>query len=211
MLFRSLVGGLFTLAARIRFCRNLASALEAGLGVRESLDLAARTTGHPAWQDRLARAAQFIEQGGTDLHQALERVGLLDGDLLLALATGERAGRLPESLEQQARLAQSSLTHRLNVFLQVLSVAILLGTYAFVAARVVGEYRSVLGSTGTRIQQLMKEIGVDSKGGKGTDMQRMLRQLNKEGGGLKLDDLLKRAQDPANLDQLPPDVRKHLQ
>ncbi len=205
-----IIGGLYALSARIRFCRNLASAMEAGLGVRESLDLAARTTGHPLWQQRLERAAQYIEDGGADLHKALERVGLLDGDLLLALASGERAGRLPESLEQQARLAQSTLTHRLNVALQVLSVAILLGTYFFVATRVVSEYKTVLGGTGEQIQKLMKEVGLDSKGG-GSDIQKMMDQLKKEGGGVDLEGLLKRAKDPANLDQLPPDIRKHLQ
>lgn len=203
-----IIGGLLALSARIRFCRNLASAMEAGLGARESLDLAAQTTGHPMWQERLERAARYIEDG-SDLHQALERVGLLDGDLLLALASGERAGRMPESLEQQARLAQSTLSHRLNVALQVLSVSILLGTYFFVATRVVSEYQTVLGGTGKQIEKLMKEIGVDGKSG--SDVQRMMNQLKKEGGGLELEDLLRRAKDPVNLDQLPPDIRKHLQ
>ena len=129
---------------------------------------------------------------------------MLDGDLLLALAPGERAGRLPESLEQQARLAQSTLTHRLNVSLQVLSLAILLGTYFFVATRVVSEYQTVLGGAGDKIQTLMKELGVDGKSG--TDVQRLLRQVQKEGGGLKVEDLLRRAKDPSSLELLPPDV-----
>lgn len=196
---------LYQLAARVRFCRNLSSAMEAGLGMRECLELAAQATGHPQWHERLARAAGYVERGGT-LYQALERVGLLDQDLLLAVASGERAGKLPESLEQQARLAQSSLTHQLNVALQVLSVTVLLGTYVFVATRVVQEYETVLGGANSQLQQLMKEAG-----GQGGQLNDLMQKLQKETGGIKLDEILRRAKDPAGLEQFPPDVRKHLE
>lgn len=200
------VRGLYHLAARVRFCRNLAAALEAGLSVTECLDLAARATGDPRWRQRLQQAAHYLEREGT-LHQALERVGLLDEDLLLAIATGERAGRLPESLEQQARLTQSTLTHRLNITLQVAAVILLLGTYVFVAGRVVGEMQDVMTGSTQQIDRLLNEAA----GHAPPEVQKALEPFSGEAGAKQIEELMKHALDPAGVKKLPPDVRKHLE
>jgi type II secretory pathway component PulF len=200
--------GLLRLHAEVRVCRELAVALEAGLGMAEALRLAGQASGDPRLRDVFGQVWQSVGQG-TSLHEGLAREAIFDAELLLAVAGGERAGRLVDALQEQARLRQASLGHRLQVTIQLLSVAILLATYAFVAGRVVSEFEGVLGGQGEQIEKLLKEMGVEG-GGQGADLQQLLKGLGGQGQGKGLEDLLRRSQDPAGLEHFPEDVRKDL-
>lgn len=177
-----LLGGLWRRSARARFARHLGGALEAGLAVGTALRLATRATGDPRWIDAAGPMERAIEQGAS-LHAALAQSGLLDDEFLLAVAAGERVGRLDEALEQQARLLQAELLHRINVGVQLAAVAILLLTYAFVARAIVGEFQGVLGGTQEQMQQLMKELG-GAPGAAG--MEDLLRELGRPAGASRL-------------------------
>jgi type II secretory pathway component PulF len=185
-----IASGLFSLSARVRFARHLAAGLEAGLGVVAALRLAARSTGDPRFSDKLAQVESSLEQGSS-LHQALTVSELFDDEFLLSVATGERIGRLGESLEQQARLLQASLIHRLSVAVQLLSVFILLLTYVFVGRAIIGEYTSIMDGVGDQMDQLLKGLG-------GTP------------GSANMDQLLKELGEPAGLSKLPPELRKYM-
>ncbi len=177
-----LLGGLWRRSARARFARHLGGALEAGLPVGTALRLATRATGDPRWIDAAGPMERAIAQGAS-LHTALAQSGLLDDEFLLAVAAGERVGRLGEALEQQARLLQAELLHRINVSVQLAAVAMLLLTYAFVARAIVGEFQSVLGGTQGQMQQLLKEIG-GAPGAAG--MEDLLRELGQPAGASRL-------------------------
>ncbi len=177
-----LLGGLWRRSARARFARHLGGALEAGLPVGTALRLATRATGDPRWIDAAGPMERAIGQGAS-LHAALAQSGLLDDEFLLAVAAGERVGRLGEALEQQARLLQAELLHRIHVSVQLAAVAILLLTYAFVARAIVGEFQSVLGGTQQQMQQLMKELG-GAPGAAG--MEDLLRELGQPAGASRL-------------------------
>ncbi len=178
--------GLFRLSAQARFTRHLASGLEAGLPVFDSLRLAARATGHPNWIERMAGAERVVAAGGT-LHEGIASSGLLDDDSMLAIAAGERAGRLSEALEQQARLLSSTFLHRLGVAIQILAVVILLATYFYVAQSIIGEYESIIGGAKGQLDQLMKEIG----GGQGAGLDQLLKDVGHPTGYSKLPPELK--------------------
>ncbi|HOX45698.1 MAG TPA: type II secretion system F family protein [Myxococcota bacterium] len=222
--------GLLRLRGEVRLCRELGAALEAGLGMPEALRLAFHASGEPRLEDRLEGVQRAVAQGAS-LHEAFTRLGLLDADLLLAVAGGERAGRLVEALAEQGRLRQATLSHRLNVAVQLLSVSVLLLTYLFVAGKVVGEFEDVLGGASKQMDQVLKELGVDPGGGGGGDLQKLLQGgqgaqgadlegllqgLQPGQGGLSpealkgLEPLLQHARDPAGLDMFPEDVREDL-
>jgi len=208
--------GLLRLRGEVRLCRELGAALEAGLGMPEALRLAFHASGEPWLEERLDGVQRAVGQGAS-LHEALTRLGLLDAELLLSVAGGERVGRLGEALAEQARLRQATLGHRLNVAVQLASVVVLLATYLFVAGKVVGEFEDVLGGASQQMDQVLKELGVGSGGGgaQGADLQKLLQGIQ-AGQGLspdaleQLEPLMRRARDPAGLDMFPEDVRKDL-
>jgi len=157
-----LVGPLHVARSRMVFARHLAAALRAGMDAFKSLGLAARATGDAELEERMDEAARHV-RAGAGLEAALDRTGLFDDVFLLGVAGGEASGRLTEALDQQARLIQESLVHRLEVLVQIAAVAVLLLVYAFIAAKVYFELKKTLG--GADVEQLMKELDL---GGAGT-------------------------------------------
>jgi type II secretory pathway component PulF len=97
---------------------------------------------------------------GATLTEGLARAdgGLFDEAFLLAVAGGEAAGRLVPALEQKARLDQDALLHRLEVLIQVASVAALVAVYAFVGWRLYVEYRQLFGASQDDLDSLMKQL-----------------------------------------------------
>ncbi len=158
-----LVGPLHVARSTMVFARHLAAALRAGMDAFKSLGLAARATGDAELEERIEGAARHV-RAGAGLEEALDRTGLFDDVFLLGVAGGEASGRLTESLDQQARLIQDSLVHRLEVLVQVAAIVVLLLVYAFVSAKIYFEYKKIFGGGGD-LDQLMKELDF---GGGGT-------------------------------------------
>ena len=177
---RSIPGlkGLFKLSSKARFMGHLGAGLSSGLPIVSCLRLAGSATSDPAWIAGMSRAENMVKNGSS-LHDALASTGLLDDEMLLCVSSGERVGRLEESLEQEASLLDSTFLHRLNISIQILSVCILLATYAFVASAVVGEYEDVMDGAKTQLDQVLKEVG----GGHGGDMSKLLKGLGGANGG----------------------------
>lgn len=175
--------GLYRLSSRATFMGHLGAGLASGLPIASCLRLAASATSDPAWINAMDGVQKKVESGST-LHDALSTTGLLDEDMLLSVASGERVGRLDESLKQEASLLQSSFLHRLNISIQILSIFILLATYAFVAGAVVGEYEDVMDGAKGQLDQVMKEVG----GGGSGDLGKLLKSLK---GGGDMEKLLK--------------------
>ncbi len=177
--------GLYKLSSKARFMGHLGAGLSSGLPIISCLRLAASATSDPAWTQGMYRAENMINNGSS-LADALASTGLLDDEMLLCVASGERVGRLDESLKQEASLLQSSFLHRLNISIQILSVCILLATYVFVASAVVGEYTDVMNGAKTQLDQVLKEAGGANVG----DLDKLLKGLGGAEGG-DLDKLLK--------------------
>ncbi|MBN2496256.1 MAG: type II secretion system F family protein [Deltaproteobacteria bacterium] len=170
-----IAGKLVAQGAALRFCRNLASALSAGLPLHTGLQLAARAAGDPIWEERIDKAERVIASGGA-LHEALAATGLVDEDLQLVIAAGERSGRLAEGLERHAQLARASLQHRLQVAVQVLAVGILLATYAFAVTSIKSEYDVILGGYQGKLEKALGGAGLSGGSGSG---EALLEELGK--------------------------------
>jgi type II secretory pathway component PulF len=120
-----------------RFCQSLGSALGAGLDAARSLQLALEATGSPVLRARAAEVLQHLDSGAS-LTEVVSRLGVLDGDSLRQLSTGERAGRVPAALSYLARALSESAMRRLRTLVVLLIV--------------VGATLLILGSVGQVIQ-----------------------------------------------------------
>jgi type II secretory pathway component PulF len=153
-----IVGGVQAAATRERFATQLASAWRAGLAAPAAIALAGRATGDRAFAERVDEAARRVERGAT-LEDALAATQLLDDDFLLAVAGGERAGRIDVALATHARLLRDTWLHRLELAVQVAAIAVLVGVYAFVGWRLYRDMRALL-DTGPA-DQLLQELEFD--------------------------------------------------
>jgi type II secretory pathway component PulF len=201
------LGSILRLMGRVRFSSHLATGIGAGLNTYQSLRLAAQASGDPRWNTKLALAERSLNQGAT-LHDALIRTGLLDEGLLLTIAAAERAGTLSDSLEREAEQGQRTLAHRITLALQLVSVVLLLGTYAFVAGRVVTQFRGVQDVSLGKLDGVLKEAGGGAASKEIESLQRLLR--GQGGGQVDLEALIKKFKNPLGYDQLPQDVKDAL-
>jgi type II secretory pathway component PulF len=110
-----LLGTFYRRTQASRFCQVLGSCLGAGLDVSRSLQLALEATGNPELQSRAGPAV-------------VEWLGVLDGEALRHVATGERTGHLQPLLQQQARAQSESGLRALQVFV-FLAIAVLVGFF----------------------------------------------------------------------------------
>jgi general secretion pathway protein F len=92
------------------FAGVLGSCVRAGLPVREALQLAAGSAGHPAFDEGAARLTGRLDEGAS-LAEALTAVPAIPSDFVAEVSSGELSGHLDEALsalavhhERKARL-----------------------------------------------------------------------------------------------------------
>ena len=171
------IGGVLKRAAAVRFCRHLANGLQAGLDIRASLCLSAQAAQDPAWSRAVTQVELKLAEGAT-LHESLAETGLMDEDLGLVLAAGERSGRLAEALAQHAQTQQAALQHKLQVNVQLLAIAVLLLTYLFVVMSIKSEYEMIFSGLQGKLDGLLDgnfEGLLDGKGG--GNMDQLMKEL----------------------------------
>ncbi len=147
---------LYRPAVRCDTLQAASMALSAGLGLPETLALAALASGDPSAVEACREVARRIA-AGSGLADAVGAVDLLDPDDLVSLAGGERSGDLDQVL---ARLADASLDlyrHRADLALRVAGWALLVAVMAALAARVLGQAGSSIGIPDDVLRELEKE------------------------------------------------------
>lgn len=93
-----------------RFSRVLGVSLAAGLGLIESLELAAGASGRPSLAADVQRMAERV-RNGSRLCDALTDCGYLPGFARRMLAAGEQSGQVPRMSEVVARHYDRETTH----------------------------------------------------------------------------------------------------
>jgi type II secretory pathway component PulF len=93
-----------------RFARVLGVSLAAGLGLIESLELAAGASGRPSLAADVQRMAERV-RNGSRLCDALTDCGYLPGFARRMLAAGEQSGQVPKMSEVVARHYDRETTH----------------------------------------------------------------------------------------------------
>ena len=122
---------------------TLSTALAAGLGVQESLQLARGATTDPTANRALTDAGRGIAAGG-ELATSFALTGLLPEATLVALAGGEQSGTLPDALGRIADDLDHELRTVLAVGVRVAGITLLLLVTGLVGLRVMNQATSTL-------------------------------------------------------------------
>ena len=125
--------GRFVTAATIQnFASTLAVLLENGVTTAEALRMTERTIANRSMQDAFRDATSRVLEGES-LSQSLAKTQCFPPLVIDRLAVGESTGKLAPSLRNIAQSYQSDLERQIRVFTQVVSTAVLLFAFAFVA------------------------------------------------------------------------------
>jgi general secretion pathway protein F len=127
-----LTGALAVRVTILNFSHTLAILLENGITTAEALRLAERTVGNTALR-QLLRAATDRVLEGEGLSRSLARTAVFPPLMLDRLAVGEQTGSLAPSLRDIAADYREDLTGWLQNFTRVVSTAVLIFAFSFVA------------------------------------------------------------------------------
>jgi type IV pilus assembly protein PilC len=98
---------------RYRFLRQLACLYDAGLELRETLDIAVSSCDSPLLRNRWSRITEAVKSGG-DISEALHRYQALDNTGYALVLAGEASGRLGDMLNHEARRLEQAVKLRLD-------------------------------------------------------------------------------------------------
>ncbi len=94
-----------------RWSRTFAALWQCGVPISAALEAAGRST-HNAYYEGVLRRAARATRGGMSLADSLAHVGLLQGDMLETIRTGELGGDLGPCLEQHADVLEANACER---------------------------------------------------------------------------------------------------
>jgi len=115
----------------MNFSQTLAVLIENGITTAEALRMTERVIANRTHRQAFADATARVLEGES-LSLALARTGCFPNIVLDRLAVGENTGNVVPSLKEIARTYQKDLSHRLQVFTNVVSTGVLLFAFSFV-------------------------------------------------------------------------------
>jgi general secretion pathway protein F len=137
-----------------RFCQALGLALGAGLEAERSLQMALAASGSAVLHARAGVALRRL-RAGASLVDAVEPLGMLDGESLQRLSTGERTGTLEPTLSQLGREHTESSLRWLRAL--VLGIIALLVVVLFLT--LIGKVIQLQGAYFREMETLMDSRG----------------------------------------------------
>jgi general secretion pathway protein F len=126
------IGRFITGATIHNFSQTLAVLLENGITTAEALRMTERTLTNRALQNAFSDATSRVLEGES-LSRSLAKTGSFPALVIDRLAVSESTGQLAPGLRGIAHTYQGELTRQVRVFTQVMSSAVLLFAFAFVA------------------------------------------------------------------------------
>jgi general secretion pathway protein F len=128
-----LVGRAYAFLVNLRFARTLALLLRGGVPLVEGMSLAGRSTGN-AWIHRLSVEQAEQVRHGTNLSEAVRRMGPLGASLPGWIRAGEASGKLDSLLDNAADRYQQQWDKMISRMLSVLEPALIIIVGGFVLA-----------------------------------------------------------------------------
>jgi protein transport protein HofC len=123
--------------------RGLAMVVENGKPLTDGVEVLARFYPEKWMRKRLARSSWCMEQGG-HWYDCLRWQGLLRPAEAAVLASAERAGNLPWALRELAESGNRRLDYRLQLWAQILFIAVVLGLGALVFFIIISFYAPLI-------------------------------------------------------------------
>ncbi len=126
-----LVGPFVLAQTMLAFSQTLSVLLENGITAIEALRMTEKQIGNRVHREAFRTATARVMEGES-LSQALQRTQCFPDLVLDRLAVGENTGNVVPSLKDVARAFQKDITHRLEMFTNVITTGVLLLVFVFV-------------------------------------------------------------------------------
>lgn len=131
----------------------LRTSLRSGVPIREALGIGALVWDSQQNRTLLENAISTIDQGGT-LTQALSP--MLEAELVVILATGEKSGTLEESFAELFEAYSQRAAARRKILLIVATVLLTVAIFAYAASQVMGAYQQTVEAPMQELEQMME-------------------------------------------------------
>ncbi len=135
-----------------KFCRALGALQAAGMGVQQTIRLAADASGNSVFQQSSNRIISQLESGAS-LTDALESTHQFPGVSIQMLRTGEATGHVDEQLNKVADFLENDAETTIKQSVVVLGVLIFLCVAGYIAISVIGQYAGYLGQVDNMMEQ----------------------------------------------------------
>jgi type IV pilus assembly protein PilC len=142
------LGDIFNKYSIVSFTRTLATIIESGIPIVESLKMSLGTLNNKVLEERLAVAIKRVEEG-VSLSVAIEGARLLPSLALRMLSVGETTGSLEEMLESISDFFEEELDQRLQLLSTAIEPAIMIVMGVIIGAIIVTMYLPVFKIAGT--------------------------------------------------------------
>ena len=145
-LYVPVLGKLLRKIDTARLTRTLASLLDGGVGLGDSLALTTDVLRLAPYRRALEGTRSIVKEGG-ELADALRASGRFGPDVIAAVETGEQTGRLPETLDHLADDYEEQVTYmvkNLGSLIQPILTVVLGGFVLFIALAFIMAYVSLI-------------------------------------------------------------------
>ena len=106
-------------SAACRFASGMALVLKSGLTPEEGLTMAAKLTGNPAFQEKVAACCKLMENG-SPLTESLSKSGIFTGMQARLLLIGDKTGSLDDAMDRIASHYQDDLDESIQNAISVI-------------------------------------------------------------------------------------------
>lgn len=135
----------------------LSTGIQSGLNIYQSLDIAGSVSNHPIMNMAFRQVSKGISNGMT-LAEALAQTHCVPNHLLVAIAGGEKAGTLTDSLDLIVSDLEKDVTEDLKVATTITNIMITFLATMFVAMQIFSSAQGILPGKGGTFDDLEKEI-----------------------------------------------------
>lgn len=142
------IGDIFAKYAIVSFTRTLATIIESGIPIVESLKMSVGTLNNKVLESRMLAAIKRVEEG-VSLSVAIDGAHLMPSLALRMLSVGESTGALEEMLESISDYFEEELDQRLHLLSTAIEPAIMILMGLVIGAIIVTMYLPVFKIAGT--------------------------------------------------------------
>jgi type IV pilus assembly protein PilC len=142
------IGDIFAKYSIVSFTRTLATIIESGIPIVESLKMSLGTLNNKVLEERLAVATKRVEEG-VSISVAIEGAQLMPSLALRMLSVGESTGSLEEMLETISDYFEEELDQRLLLLSTAIEPAIMIVMGIVIGAIIITMYLPIFKIAGT--------------------------------------------------------------
>ncbi len=137
------VGNMINDSILARVCMNLATLVQSGVNLLESLNIVSRAAGNTLYEDALVATANDVQQG-KPFSDSLERQSVFSPIMIHMIKVGEESGRLADMLTRVGKLYEDRVEVFVNRLSTLIEPAIMLIVGSVVGVLVVAMFLPIL-------------------------------------------------------------------